>query len=182
MTISREEAEATLADVESVVARVKQSRMYRRAGDIFLLWGLLHFVRQSLFIFAPHFASVGWFSVDIVGVLLTIVLLRDQFGGVGRFPFRLLAPFALFYGFGWIWSNVIGDFGGRQLAAFWPTLFQFGYSVAGLWFGPAFLVIGLGAAALTVADYLWAGSWYFPLLALINGGALIAAGLWMRRA
>jgi hypothetical protein len=171
-----------LADVETVVARVKQSRLYRRAGAIFVLWGVLFFGRQALFVFAPQFAAHGWFSVDIVGVALTVLMLRDQFNPGGRFPLRLLAAFALFYGFGWIWSDLIGGFGGRQMAAFWPTLFQFGYAVAGLWFGAAFVAIGLGATALTLADFLWAGEWFFPLLALINGGALIAAGLWMRRA
>lgn len=182
MTISREEAGAMLADVESVVARVKQSRLYRRAGAIFVLWGALFFARQALFVFAPGFAAHGWFFVDFVGVALTLAMLRDQFSQNGRLPWRLLAAFALFYGFGWIWSDLIGGFGGRQMAAFWPTLFQFGYAVAGLWFGAAFIVIGLGATILTVADYLWAGDGFFPLLAAVNGGALIAAGLWMRRA
>jgi hypothetical protein len=182
MTISSEEASAALAEVDGIVARVKQSRVYRRAGDIFILWGALQFARRGLFWAFPKLAASGWIVVDLVGVGLTLLLLRDAFRQKRRAPLRLIATFALFYGFGWIWADVIGDLGPRQAAAFWPTLFQFGYAVAGLWFGAAFLAIGLGATTLTVAAYLWAGDAYWLALTIVNGGALIVAGLWMRRA
>jgi hypothetical protein len=182
MTIDARQASAMLADVESVVARVKQSRIYRRSGDIFMVWGALEFLREALFFVAPGFAQSGWFALDLLGVALTLWLLRRgvQFGG--RFPWRVLGAFALFYGFGFLWADVIGGMGGRQLSAFWPSLFQFGFALAGLWFGFAFLVIGLGAAALTVAAFFWSGDNYWLLLPAINGAAFIVAGLWMRRA
>jgi hypothetical protein len=182
MTISPDQASAMLAEVDGVVRRVKQSRIYRRSGDIFIVWGALQFAREGLFYAFPRLAAMGWFSVDLIGVVLTILMLRHDLSGRGRFPLRVLATFALFYGFGWIWADVIGDLGPRQLSAFWPTLFEFGYAVAGLWFGAAFLVIGLGAAGLTVAAYLWAGDGFWLVLSVVNGGALILAGLWMRRA
>ena len=95
---------------------------------------------------------------------------------------RTLAAFLLFYAFGWIWANLIGDFSPRQQMAFWPTLFLFGYAVAGLWFGPAFTAIGLGLTALIVATYFWSGA-AFPLcMAVVTGGGFILCGLWMRRA
>jgi hypothetical protein len=179
MTISPDQASAMLADVDGVVRRVKQSRIYRRSGDIFIVWGVLQIARHALFVAFPAIAAVGWFAVELVGVALTLLLLR---GVGGRFPLRVLATFALFYGFGWLWADVIGELGSRQSAAFWPTLFEFGYAVAGLWFGAAFLVIGLSAAALTAAAFLWAGDGYWLALSIVNGGALILAGLWMRRA
>jgi hypothetical protein len=181
-TISSEQASAMLADVDGVVRRVKQSRIYRRSGDIFIVWGALQFAREALFAIFPRLAVIGWFSVDLVGIVLTVLMLRRDLGGRGRLPLRVLATFALFYGFGWLWADVIGAFGPRQLAAFWPTLFDFGYAVVGLWFGAAFLVIGLGAAAATVAAFLWASDSFWLALSIINGGALILIGLWMRRA
>jgi hypothetical protein len=182
MTISTEEASARLADVDAVVARMKQSQIYRSAGDIFILWGALQAVRVSLFHMFPKTMAVGWFAVDFIGIVLTVLLLSRNGGAGARFPYRLAATFALFYGFGWIWADLIGDMHGRQLSAFWPTLFQFGWSVAGLWFGSAFLVIGLGALALTLASYFWGGGYAGVALTVVNSGALIAAGLWMRRA
>src|ERR1700677_2460035 len=159
MTITSREASAMLADIDAVVARVKQSRTYRIAGDIFILWGVLQFLRQTLFYLIPRTMAAGWFWVDLVGVALTMWMLRREVhvGAGGRFPLRLAATFALFYGFGWILGDLIGDMSGRQLAAFWPTVFQFGWSVAGLWFGAAFLAIGLISLALTLASFFWGG-------------------------
>ncbi len=182
MTISSEEASAMLADVDAVVARMKQSQIYRSAGDIFILWGVLQAVRESMFHLFPKTMAIGWFAVDFVGIVLTVLLLSRNGRAGGRFPYRLVATFALFYGFGWIWADLIGEMHGRQLAAFWPTVFQFGWSVAGLWFGWAFLVIGLGALALTLASYFWGGDSAGTWLTFVNCGALIAAGAWMRRA
>ena len=54
MTISTEEASAMLADVEAVVERMKQSQIYRSAGDIFILWGALQAVRVSMFHMFPR--------------------------------------------------------------------------------------------------------------------------------
>ena len=182
MTIDPQQASAMLAEVDSVVQRVKQSRIYRRSGDIFILWGALQLARFALFRLFPVFAVLGWFSVDLVGVVATLFMLRGEVRFGGPFPWRLLGLFVLFYAFGWVWADVIGAMGGRQLTAFWPTLFQFGYAVAGLWFGAAFLVIGVGAALATVAAYLWSGDAYGMAISFIDGAAMIAAGLWMRRA
>jgi len=91
------------------------------------------------------------------------------------------AAFALFYGFGWVWADLIGRFEPRQLEAFWPTLFPFGFALAGLWFAVVFLVIGLGGAALIVAAYFWSGAWFELFIALAVGGGFIASGLLMRR-
>jgi len=124
MTIKSDEAAAMLKEVENVVARVKQSRIYRVAAVIVIIWGLIDLVR----------------------------------------------------------SDLIGRFGPRERMAFWPTLFLFGFSVAGLWFGAAFTLMGLGLAALVVAGYLWSGD-AFPLWqAVVTGLGFILCGLWMRRA
>ena len=55
--------------------------------------------------------------------------------------------------FGFVWSAAVGRFGPRELDAFWPTLFLFGYALAGLWFGAAFAALGLAFSALVVAGY-----------------------------
>jgi len=182
VSINPEQASAMLADVDAVVQRVKQSRIYRRAGNIFILWGALQWARFALFRLFPAFAEVAWFSVDLIGIVATLWVLRGEVRFGGRTPWRLVGAFALFYGFGYLWADVIGHMGGRQLTAFWPTLFQFGYAVAGLWLGAAFLVIGLGGALATAAAFLWSGDAFYVVIPLIDGAAMIAAGLWMRRA
>ncbi len=181
MTIRSDEAAATLADIESVVAKVKQSRIYRDAALVIILWGFVDLARDLMIALEPEWFGPRWFLVDLVGVVGTLALLRYRATPAGRFPLRVLAAFALFYAFGWIWSHLIGRFGPREEMAFWPTLFLFGYSLAGLWFGAAFAAIGLGLAALVVAGYLWTGETFNLWLAAVTGFGFIACGLWMRR-
>jgi hypothetical protein len=180
VTIRSDEAAATLADIENVVAKVKQSRIYRTAALVIILWGFVDLARDLLIALEPRWFGPRWFLVDLVGVAGTIALLRYR-SPAPRLPLRILAAFALFYAFGWIWSRLIGTFGPREEMAFWPTLFLFGYCLAGLWFGAAFTAIGLGLAALVVAGYLWTGEAFNLWMAAVTGFGFIACGLWMRR-
>ena len=182
MTIGSDEAARMLADVDSVVAKVKQSRIYRSAALIIMLWGAINLARDGLIALAPGWFGPRWFLVDAIGIAGTIAVLSRSAVAGSRLPLRTLAAFLLFYAFGWVWANLIGDFGPRQQMAFWPTLFLFGYAVAGLWFGPAFTAIGLGLTALIVAAYFWSGAAFSLSMAVITGGGFILCGLWMRRA
>jgi hypothetical protein len=182
MAIRSDEAAAMLADVDSVVTKVKQSRIYRSAAQIIILWGAVNLVRDAAIATAPAWFGPRWFLIDAVGIIGTLALLRWTVEPGVRFPLRTLAAFCLFYGFGWVWTNLLAGFGPREQMAFWPTLFLFGYALAGLWFGAAFAAIGLGLTVLILAGYLWSGA-AFPLwLAAVYGGGFILCGLWMRRA
>jgi hypothetical protein len=182
MTIRSDQAAAMLADVDSVVGKVKQSRIYRSAALIIMLWGAVNLVRDALIAMAPAWIGPRWFLIDAIGVIGTLAILHWVVEPGARLPLRTLAAFCLFYAFGWVWANFLGQFGPREQMAFWPTLFLFGYALAGLWFGAAFSAIGLGLTALVLAGYVWAGT-AFPLwLALVTGGGFILCGLWMRRA
>ena len=182
MTIGSDQAAAMLADVDSVVAKVKQSRIYRSAALIIILWGVVNLVRDGLIALAPAWFGPRWLVIDAAGVVGTLAVLRWVAQPGARLPLRTLAAFCLFYAFGWIWANLLGDFAPRQQMTFWPTLFLFGYAVAGLWFGPAFTAIGLGLTALVLGGYLWAGEAFTLWLAAVTGGGFVLCGLWMRRA
>lgn len=179
MSLSKTQADADLAAIAGVVARVKQSRIYRVSGDIAIMWGVLQLLQYGVSGLAP---DKSWIVVDAVGVALTLFLLRRaRVGGAGRAA-RILAAFALFYGFGFVWSVWLGHMHGREMAVFWRTLFLFGYSLAGIWFGAGFLVIGLGLTALALAAYVWAGAWFGLAISLVTGFGYILCGLWIRRA
>jgi hypothetical protein len=185
MTLSKDEASAQLVAIDDVVGRVKQSRIYRVSGNLAILWGVMQFVQWGVASASPANAAWSWLGVDAVGVGLTVLMLRRALpaplGGAG--VKRQLAAFALFYGFGFVWSALLGHFGSRETTVFWHTLFLFGYCLAGLWFGVGFLVIGLSLSALVIVVYLLAGPPLFWLLiALVTGFGYILCGLWMRRA
>ena len=183
MTISPNEAGAMLADVDAIVARVKQSLDLspgRRDHDPV---GRDHRLGHLFDMAAPRWSLWEWRVADAVGVAATlVVMLRGRSSAGKQFPLRLLGAFALFFVFGFVWSDLIGRFGPRELDAFWPTLFLFGYALAGLWFGAAFAALGLGLSALILAGYFWSGEWFDLWLAVVNGGGFVLCGLWMRRA
>jgi hypothetical protein len=182
MTINPAEASAMLAEVDAVIAKVKQSWIYRQAGAIMMVWGLIVIAGNMLCALTPRWSVWIWIALNALGAVATLLMLQRGAPVGLRFPLRCLAAFALFFAFGLIWSELIGRFGPRELDAFWPTLFLFGYALAGIWFGAAFSALGLSLSALILAGYLWSGDWFTLWLALFNGGGLILCGAVMRRA
>ncbi|HTZ68311.1 MAG TPA: hypothetical protein VMB83_12780 [Roseiarcus sp.] len=85
MTIRSDEAAAMLADVDSVVAKVKQSRIYRSAALIIILWGVVNLARDVL---VARARPVGprWFLVDAIGIVGTLALLHWAVEPGARFP------------------------------------------------------------------------------------------------
>ncbi len=182
MTMDAERAGAILAEVDSIVAKVRQSRLYRLAGALLVLWGAIVIAADLIGFVWPRWSVWTWAAANALGAAASFLMLRAGADAPRRMPWRFLAAFVVFVAFGLLWSVGLGRFGPRELDAFWPTLFLFGYALAGLWFGAAFAALGLGLSALVLAGYLWSGAWFDLWLAAVNGGGFILCGLWMRRA
>lgn len=75
-----------------------------------------------------------------------------------------------------------GGFGPRELSAFWPIYFMLPFAVVGLWAARGFVVMGAAVSALALFGYFFIGGWFDLWMAFVNGGGLVFAGLWMRRA
>lgn len=182
--IDSKEASAALADIDDIVQRVKQSQLYQLASLAAVWWGILVFAGNLVTWLWPVYAIYAWIAVDVVGVIGLVglrVLNPPHHRPGAAFDIRLVLVFVLFFAFGYLCTTVIGHFGPRQQGTFWPLYFMLFYMLAGLWFGYAFVAIGLGIAALTLIGYFYIGE-AFPLwMAFVNGGGLILGGLWMRR-
>jgi hypothetical protein len=183
MTIDRREAAVALADIDDVVRRVRQSRAYRIASLMLMLWGPLTAIGYVVSWAWPRYAGYGWIAIDLIGVAGSYAIsVRSRTGdGPHRFDGRMFAALVLFFGFGLLWSVGIAHFTPRQLGAFWPIYFMLVYTIAGLWFGIAFVAIGLGITALTLVGYFFVGPWFELWMAVVNGGGLLLGGFWMRR-
>jgi len=175
--IDRSEAAAALSDIADIAARVRQSRIYQVASLILMLWGVLVFCGYLTQYLRPHVADITWVAVDLVG-----------FAGSAAIGFihkarswRIGVAFVILIAFGLLWTVGIAHFSPRQLSAFWPTYYMTVYAIAGLWLGPAFLVIGATIMALTLIGYFYSGPWFDLWMAFVNGGGLLIAGAWMRR-
>ena len=132
--------------------------------------------------FWPRYGRLVWIAVYVLGIAGSFALSRfgETRTGVRTFDVRMFAAFVLFVAFG-AFCSVLGHFTPRQLGTFWPIYFMLVYTIAGLWFGYAFVAIGLGITALTLIGYFFVGDAFDLWMAFVNGGGLILGGLWMRR-
>jgi hypothetical protein len=183
-SVDAKEAASALSDIEQIVRRVRQSRVYDLASQIMIMAGVLVFAGNLANWAWPRYGGYVWISVNVLNVVGCAVI--SMFGyrriGVRAFDGRMLAAFLLFFAFGIFCSVVLGHFGPRQMGAFWPIYFMLFYILAGLWFGHAFVAIGLGITVLTLIGYFFVGGFAFLLwMAAVNGGGLVLGGLWMRR-
>jgi len=178
------QAVEALNDIELIVQRVRQSRIYDIASQIMIVAGVLVLAGNVANFVTPSHASFIWIAVNVLTLASVAALstMGPRVSGVQVFDFRMLGAFLLFYGFGLLCCVVLGHFGPRELGAFWTIYFMLFYCIAGLWFGHAFLAIGLAIIVLTLIGYFFVeGAAFLLWMAAVNGGGLILSGLWMRR-
>jgi hypothetical protein len=182
MIDSRQASEA-LADINDIVRRVRQSRLYNLASLMMIMWGALVFAGNIASFLWPRFAGPAWLAVYAAGIAGSFAV--STFGyprtGVRTFDIRMLVAFLLFIAFGTFCCGFGHFTTPRQSGTFWAIYFMLVYTIAGLWIGYAFVVIGVGVTALTLVGYFFVGDWFEPWMAVVNGGGLILGGLWMRR-
>lgn len=183
MSIESREAAAALDDIEQIARRVRQSTVYRLSSLLIVMWGVLVFAGNLATWLSPRSAGYAWIAVYIAAIAGSFAVSAYDRArtGVRSFDMRMLAALLLFFAFGFFCVVVLGHFTPRQQGTFWPIYFMLFYSIAGLWFGYAFIAIGLGITVLTLIGYFFIGE-AFPLwMAFVNGGGLILGGLLMRR-
>ena len=181
-SIDPREAASALSDIDAIVSRVRQSRIYDVASQMLVMWGALTFTGYLVTYVSPRSAGYAWIAVYVAGVAGSIAINASNRSrsGVVSFDARVFAAFALFVAFG-IFCNWLGHFTPRQLGTFWPIYFMVVYTIAGLWVGQAFVAIGVSIIALTLIGYFLVGDVFDLWMAFVNGGGLILGGLWMRR-
>jgi hypothetical protein len=181
---ARQAAEA-LSEIEQIRERVRRSRTYDIASQMIILWGALVLAGNLASYGWPHQLGTIWAAVNLLGVAgsVAIAFIFARRKGGQRVGVRILLAFVMVFAFGILCSCVLGHFGPREMAAFWPIYSMLFYCIAGLWFGYAFLALGLSISALVLIGYVFVMGDAFPLwMAAANGGGLILSGLWMRRA
>lgn len=183
-SIDPREATLALNDIEEIVRRVRQSRIYDIASQIMIAAGVLVLAGNLANWGWPRYGGYIWISVNILNVVSCAAICTFGYRrtGVRAFDLRMLVAFLLFLAFGIFCSAVLGHFGPREMGTFWPIYFMLFYMLAGLWFGHAFVAIGVSITVLTLIGYFLVGGFAFLLwMAFVNGGGLILGGLWMRR-
>src|SRR5262249_13863543 len=120
MSITPPEAAAALQDIEYVANRVKQSAIYRCASVLMIAWGSLVTLGYAGSYAWPGSASRIWLTLDAAGAAAMVAFAlykrnREWHQTALGFVWVLL----LFFGFGILWSAVLGKFGPREMTVFW---------------------------------------------------------------
>src|SRR2546430_263360 len=138
--IDSQQATEALADIDDMVRRVRQSRIYELASRLMVMWGVLVFAGYLVTYIVPSYAVIGWNAVYVIGIAGwgAFSAINRPKSGVRTFDLKFLYAFAMIIIFG-VFCCIFGHFGPRQLSTFWPIYFALFYSIAGLWFGYAFI-------------------------------------------
>ena len=183
MAIDRSDASASLTEIAAVQRRTREALNYSGSSTVLLVWGVLVTAGYLVTHFDQPIAWPVWIAIlaagSFAGFGIRVWRSRvEKRPWDGRIHYALLA----LVGFGAYWSVLMDPSRGREMAAFWPTLFMLGYVLAGFWLGRFFTVCGLIVTALTIAGYFWLGPWFYLWMAFVAGGGMIAGGLWLRKA
>ena len=181
--IDSKQASEALADIDDIVRRVRQSRIYDLASLMMIMWGVLVFAGYLVTYLSPRYAGYGWIAVYVMGI---VGIVRASAASTRRVPafapsMSGCSPHSCCSSPSASFAAWLGHFTPRQMGTFWPIYFMLVYTIAGLWFGYAFVAIGLGITALTLIGYFFLGDAFDLWMAFVNGGGLVLGGLWMRR-
>jgi hypothetical protein len=179
MTVSPQDAAAALRDIDAAQARSKTLRGYQHAAPHFLIWGIVWVVGYGLSdVFRGH-ANAIWGALVPIGLVAGVMVKRDASRAVS---WRYAAMGLAILSFCGATFFVMWPVSGRQISAFIPLVIALLYVLGGIWAGPRYAVTGVAVAVLTLVGFVWLSTHFLLWMAFVGGGALILAGLWLRKA
>jgi hypothetical protein len=183
MTLSSEQAAQALHDVENVLNRSGELYRYQRTAPMLMLWGVIWLIGFALTDFYPRYANSVWIVLDVVGTVGCFLLGRRGHDEASRKDkWRWLISIGSIFAFYFATLVILQPATGQQSAALIALLVALIYVLCGVWRGTRLAVIGAALAALTLVGYFMIPVHFFLWMAVIGGGALMLAGVWLRKA
>jgi hypothetical protein len=183
MTLSPRDAADTLRDIAAVESRSQRVYGYQRGSPYLILWGILWTIGYGLTAVWPQRGNAVWIAITAIGLAASFAVgLRSHTDAAARrrwmFPGIALIVF-VFIG---ATLAVMAPVSPKQVGAFVPLVVAFGYALRGIWGGLRFVVAGAAIAILVLAGYFLLAAYFDWWMAAVGGGALVLAGIWLRRA
>jgi hypothetical protein len=180
VVLSPQEAAQALQSIASTQSRSATLRGYRGAAPHLILWGLLWAVGYGLTEVIPARGSAIWAVIVVVGIAAGAMMTFRQGGRSAGWRFAAVwATLAVFCA---ATFAIMAPTNGRQVAAFIPLVIAASYVIGGIWLGSRYVAAGIAVAVLTLGGFFLLHEYFLLWMAVVGGGALLLAGLWLTRA
>ena len=157
-----------------MVRRVRQSRIYDLASQIMIMWGVLVFAGNLVtYLCRVTPATSGSPSMCSASAGSVAQRVHRPRSGRPHLRARMFVAFLLFIAFGSSASLCSAISRRARSARSGRSISCCSIRIAGLWFGYAFIAIGLGITALTLIGYFFIGDAF----AAVDGVRAMAAAL-----
>lgn len=184
MSLSSQEAQASLAEAEQARRKSAEVYFYRRSSPHLIMWGGIWILGYGGCQYFPDDSNLIWGPLIALGVIGGILIGRRSAGDACAWGHQLswrmpaLTALIIFFVFGTY--AILAPTHGAQYAAYPALITGTAYSAVGLWVGTRYLVTGILVMALTLVGYFYLQEYILLWLAFVGGGSMILAGFWFR--
>jgi hypothetical protein len=184
MSLSSEEAAASLNQVQEASRKSSQLYFYHRSSPHLIMWGIIWIVGYGNTGLFPRYANVVWLTLIVIGCVGGIILGRCRKpDGVtnGPLAWRMGALWAIILFFVFATYAILQPHMTRQFCAYPALITGCVYMAIGLWRGLRYLISGAVVVALTLTGFFFIETAYVAYwFAAVGGSAMILTGLWFR--
>jgi hypothetical protein len=184
MSLSPEQARDALRDAERTTKRSATAYGYEASAPYLILWGVIWLIAYGASDLAPRvIGQWAWPVLGTLGWVVSLVIgIRRKWTSAAGMWLRWLGIFLAYAIFVVGVSAIMHPTSDAQAGAFVPMVVALTYALIGLFFNaPRLTVAGAVIAALTLGGYFYLPSHFMLWMAVVGGGALILAGVWMRQ-
>ncbi len=193
MVVSKDEAAQALAEIGQAEERASRLRGYRYGAPYVLLWGVLWMVANTAVAIDERIGGWVWWGGVAVVMIASAVIGSRQGPDFTRMSEMERSKYKRF-GQKWALTGLLSWAAPCSVfAIFWPSsamqynaslllIWMFVYMIGGIWVGWRLFWIGFAGAAAILGGYFLLRPHFILWSGLVGGGAMIAGGLWMRKA
>lgn len=185
MSLSSEEAQASLSQVEEAKRRSSQLYFYHRSSPHLIMWGVIWIVGYGGSGLFPRYSWHLWAGLVLIGIIGGVLLGRcakADHATSGPQAWRMGALWAVILLFVFGTYAILEPHLDKQFCAFPALITGCAYMAIGLWRGLRYVISGIVVVALTLFGYFYIDQVFsiFYWFAAVGGGAMILTGLWFR--
>ncbi len=186
MTISRPEAEQSLAAIQAAHQESRHRSAYRRAAPYIFGWGIVWALGYlGMTVLPIGTANIVWLVLICAMIGFSAVVMRRQSASKlswGRIALYLVVPTVALIIVVNLIVNGFSIHNRTDISALFVFVVAAGYAISGLKYGRWYGQLGLGIALITALGlWLLPPGWKFDIFYL-DAACLLLAGFWFRRA